>query len=375
MLLRPFALERFFAKYEFSVRHVLCASDCRTRTIGDLAKLEPDLLERIASLRLGYVDSRGTPSLRAVIASMYTAISPDEVLVFSGAQEAILWFYFATLAEGDEVVVHAPGYASHQEIPKALGAGVIRWFGDPANGDRLDVGELRDLVTPRTRAIIVNSPHNPTGYSMPRADFDAMHALAVERGIAIFSDEVFRESEHDARDRLPAACDVSSTAVSLGVTSKTYGLAGLRVGWIATKDRALYEKLASLKDYSTICNGAPNELLAEVAMKHRDVLANENVALIRRNLDLLDAFFARHADLFAWRRPKAGPVTFVGLKRGDVDTFCDELVRETGVLLMPGTLFDDPHNRFRIGFGRADLPEALAALETFVEARGAGAHH
>jgi aspartate/methionine/tyrosine aminotransferase len=106
-------------------------------------------------------------------------------------------------------------------------------------------------------------------------------------------------------------------------------------------------------------------------MKHRDVLAGENVALIRRNLDLLDAFFARHADLFAWRRPKAGPVAFVGLKRGDVDTFCDELVRETGVLLMPGTLFDDPHNRFRIGFGRADLPEALAALEGFVEARGA----
>jgi len=370
--LRPFALERFFAKYEFSVKHVLCASDCQTRSVADLAKLEPDLLDRLASLRLGYVDSRGTPSLRTVLAEMYEGLDPDQLLVFSGAQEAILWFYFAALEAGDEIVVHAPGYASHLEIPRSLGATVRPWRGDWQHEDRLDLGTLESLVTPKTRAIVVNSPHNPTGYSMPRTDFDALHALAQERGIVVFSDEVFRESEHDPKDRLPAACDVSETAVSLGVTSKTYGLAGLRVGWVATKNRPLYEKLAALKDYSTICNGAPNELLAEAAMKHRGILATENVARIRANLDVLDAFFARHADLFAWRRPKAGPIAFVRLLKGEVDAFCDALVRATGVLLLPGTLFDDPHNRFRIGFGRADLPAGVALLDDFVRDWAAG---
>lgn len=366
MRFRPFALERFFARYEFSVRHVLCASDCRTRTVNDIAALEPGLLERLGSLSLGYVDSRGAPSLRGVLSGIYQRIDPDQVLVCSGAQEAILWFYFATLSPGDEVVVHTPCYASHREVPSTIGATVVPWRGDPAHGFALDLAELETLLTPRTRAIVVNAPHNPTGFIFRRADFERLAELAHDRGIVLFSDEVFRESEHIEELRLPAACDLTPTAVSLGVTSKTYGLAGLRIGWVATQNRDVYEKLAALKDYSTICNGAPNELIAEAAMRHRRKLAEENVALIRSNLDLLDAFFARWPDHFQWQRPSAGPVAFVKLTRGEVERFCHELVEATGVLLLPGTLFDDADNRFRIGFGRADLPDALPALESFL---------
>jgi aspartate/methionine/tyrosine aminotransferase len=367
--LRPFALERYFAKYEFSVKHVLCASDCETRTIADLEALEPGSMARLASLRLGYIDSRGTPSLRGVIAGMYERMTPEDVLVCSGAQEAILWFYFAALEEGDEVVVHTPCYASHAELPRSLGAIVVPWRGDPSDGDRLDLDALERLRTPRTRAVVVNTPHNPTGYLMPRADFDALHRWADTHGVTLFSDEVFRESEQDPRDRLPAACDASPNAVSLGVTSKTYGLAGLRVGWVATKNRALLDAMAALKDYSTICGGAPNELLAEVAMRHRDALAKDNVARIRRNLDVLDAFFARHVDVFEWRRPKAGTVAFVRLRDGDVDAFCHELVEATGVLLLPGSVFGDGDQRFRIGFGREDLPAAVELFDAFVTSR------
>ncbi len=366
MKLRPFALERYFAKYEFSVKHVLCASDCETRTIADLEALEPGLLARLASLRLGYIDSRGTPSLRRVIAGMYDTMTPEDVLVCSGAQEAILWFYFAALEAGDEVVVHTPCYASHAEVPRALGAVVVPWRGDPADGDRLDLGALERLRTPRTRAVVVNTPHNPTGYLMSRPDFDALHRWADTHRITVFSDEVFRESEQDPRDRLPAACDASPHAVSLGVTSKTYGLAGLRVGWVATKNHALLDAMAALKDYSTICGGAPNELLAEVAMRHRDALAKDNVARIRRNLDVLDAFFDRHREHFAWRRPRAGTVAFVRLLSGDVEAFCRDLVESTGVLLLPGSVFDDQDQRFRIGFGREDLPQAVERLDAFV---------
>jgi aspartate/methionine/tyrosine aminotransferase len=367
--LRPFALERFFARYEFSVEHVLCASDCETRSVRELAALEPALPDQLMALRLGYVDSRGAASLRATIASLYSSIDPAQVLVFCGAQEAIFWFYTALLKSGDEVVVHAPCYESHLELPRGLGATVRPWFGDPTRAYRLELGQLAGLVSDRTRAIVVNTPHNPTGYSMPVADFEAAVGLATERRIHFFCDEVFRESEHDPATRLPAACDLSPYGVSLGVVSKTYGLAGLRVGWIATKDRALYQRLAELKDYTTICGSAPSELLAEVALRHRQRLAEENVALIRSNLDQLDRFFAQHRETFQWDRPSAGTVAFVGYRGGDVDSFCNDLVEQTGVLLMPGTLFGDLDNRFRIGFGRRNLSAALDRLQSFLRER------
>ena len=369
MQLRPFALERFFARYEFSVEHVLCASDCETRSVRDLAELEPDLPEQLMALRLGYVDSRGAPSLRATIASIYSSIDPEQVLVFCGAQEAIFWFYTALLQSGDEVVVHAPCYESHLELPRALGAHVRPWFGDPQRAYRLEPAQLPGLVSARTKAIVVNTPHNPTGYAMPADDFAAAVTLATNAGAHFFCDEVFRESEHDPATRLPAACDLSPYGVSLGVVSKTYGLAGLRVGWIATKDRALYQRLAELKDYTTICGSAPSELLAEVALRHRERLATENVSLIRSNLDQLDSFFAAHSATFEWNRPSAGTVAFVGYRGGDVDIFCHDLVQQTGVLLMPGTLFGDPNNCFRIGFGRRNLSAALDRLQSFLRKR------
>ena len=138
------------------------------------------------------------------------------------------------------------------------------------------------------------------------ADWRRLQALAQERGIILFCDEVYRESEHDAAERLPAGCDAGPLAVSLGVLSKTYGLAGLRIGWVATHNAAILQRMAALKDYTTICCSAPSEFLAELALRHRRTLAERNLAIILRNLDVLDGFFARHADRFVWRRPRAG---------------------------------------------------------------------
>lgn len=366
MDLRPFELERYFAKWEFAVEHVLCASDCESRTVGELAAMEPTLTERLASLRLGYVDSRGAPSLRAAIARLYSGLDADDVLVFAGAQEAILWVYAATVAAGDEVVVETPCYASHWEVPRARGASLVAWHTDLARAELADAA-----LTDRTRVVTVNQPHNPTGVLLSHDAWRALVGEVAARGAVLFSDEVFRGLEHDRAARLPAACELDDRAVSLGVMSKSYGLAGLRVGWIATKNRPLYERVAALKDYSTICGSAPSELLAEVALAHGDRILEENVARAVSNLALLDAFFARHEELFDWRRPRAGCVAFVGLRRGDVGAFCRDLVEATGVLLLPGHVFGTAANSFRIGFGRRDLPEALARLEEFVNRRRA----
>ena len=182
----------------------------------------------------------------------------------------------------------------------------------------------------------------------------------------LFSDEVYRESEYDPAARLPAACDMGDHAISLGVTSKTYGLAGLRIGWIATKNKKIYEKMASLKDYTTICNSAPSEFLAEVAMRNRHKLIERNLGIIGQNLAVIDDLFARQADLFSWVRPRAGSMAFPRYLAGNVETFCDDLVKQAGVLLLPGSVYDDSREHFRLGLGRKNLPEAVEKMDKYL---------
>jgi aspartate/methionine/tyrosine aminotransferase len=364
--LSPFKLERYFARYEFSARYLLCSSDCESLAVQDLLALEPAASEGLLMHWLGYTESLGAPSLRQEISQIYTTIQPDQVLVHSGAEEAIFLFMQAALQPGDHVIVHSPCYQSLSEVALGLGCQVTTWKANEQNGWVPDIGELKRAIRPTTRVIVINTPHNPTGLLMERATFAEINQIAQERGILLFSDEVYRESEYDGTNRLPAACDVNDLAVSLGVMSKTYGLAGLRIGWIATHHAELYTRMAHLKDYTTICNSAPSEFLAELALRHRAKLAQRNVDIIARNLAILDRFFAGHSEMFSWIRPKAGSIAFPKLMGEDIESFCHELVTTKGVLLLPGTIFDDQGNHFRIGFGRKNMPEAVSLLEEFL---------
>jgi aspartate/methionine/tyrosine aminotransferase len=363
MKIPPFLLERYFASHEFNVRFLLCASDCESVSIGELLSLEPGAAERFSRQRLGYTESAGSPSLRQAIAGLYASTGQEQVLVHSGAEEAIFLFMHAALRPGDHLVVQSPCYQSLAEVARSIGCAVDPWPLREEEGWAPDPAELRRLLRPRTRAVVVNSPHNPTGFQMTLAIFREVIWLAEERGFLLFSDEVYREAEYREEDRLPAACDLSEACVSLGVMSKSYGLAGLRIGWLATRNARLLEAVASLKDYTTICSSAPSEFLAELALRHRQSLLRRNLGLIHDNLQVLDGFFARHPERFSWRRPRAGPVAFPRLEGAEVESFCDRLRESSGVLLLPGSVFGDRNNHFRIGFGRLDLPEAVKHLE------------
>jgi aspartate/methionine/tyrosine aminotransferase len=359
-------LERYFARYEFDVDYVLCASDCESLSVGDLLALEPGATERFHEHWLGYTESQGSPSLRREICSLYASIAPDQVLVHAGAEEAIYLFMQAALDPGDHLIVHWPCYQSLFLVAESIGCEITRWEAREEQGWALALDELRRLLRPDTRVIVVNLPHNPTGYLMREQSYRALHDLARERGILLFSDEVYRECEYRPGDRLPAGCDLGDYCVSLGVMSKTYGLAGLRIGWIATQNDDLLRRMAALKDYTTICSSAPSEFLAELALRHRKQLAARNLAIIRRNLVLLDAFFAGHAERLVWRRPCAGPIAFPRLIGEPVDDFCAALVRASSVLLLPGTVYGHRGNCFRIGFGRENLPQALDRLDQYL---------
>jgi aspartate/methionine/tyrosine aminotransferase len=370
MTVRPFALERYFARHEFSARRLLGSSDPESLSVADLLALVPGAAEGLNRLGLGYTESRGDPRLRREIARLYETVSPDDVLVFSGAEEPIYAFMNVVLRAGDHLVVHFPAYQSHHAVAESLGARVSRWSGDPESGWAPDPAALETLLRPDTRALLVSSPHNPTGYLFDRPSWEHVVEAARSRGIFLFSDEVYRGTEHDPRRRLPSACDLYEKGVSLNGLSKSYGLAGLRLGWIATRDRPLLDRLAAFKDYLTICNSAPSEYLGAIAVGHTEALFERTRRRLAWHAQKLSEFYVRRADLFRGSAPRAGTTAFPEFLGRSALEFCDRLVAETGIMLVPGTLFDVTGREFvRIGYGRADFMEALAELEEYLDRR------
>ena len=369
-MLPPFALERFFARWEFVVRHVACASDIEPLPMAELLALADDEMRGLWNgLRLGYTESAGHPLLRREIASQYEGIASEETLVFSGAEEAIFILMHVLLRPGEHAVVTWPAYQSLYEVARSRGVHVDPLPLEPGSNWALDLPALQRLLRPTTRLIVVNFPHNPTG-ALPSAEqFEALLDIARYAGCRVLSDEVYRGIELGDADRLPAACDRYEHAISLGVMSKAYGLAGVRIGWIATHDAEVRQLAAVMKDYTTICAAAPSELLSIMALRAREALLARSRRIVSENLAALDVFFGRHPERFTWHRPRGGSTAFPELTTGEpIDRFAERLAEREGVLLLPGTLFDMPGDHFRIGLGRADLPRALEALDRFLEA-------
>ncbi len=369
MNLKPFRIEHYYAKYEFSAQFMLSSSDMQSRSVAELLALEPDAKERFDALWLGYTESSGAPYLRTAISEIYQGISSDDVLVISSAEEGIFLGYHALLAAGDHVIVETPCYESGLELARSTGAEVSQWQRHFTDGWVHDLAALEALIRPNTKMLYINTPSNPTGINMKPEVFAAVMNLAKERGIIIFCDEVYRELEHDPSTRLPAACEVYENAISLGSMSKSYGLPGLRLGWLASRNPSLLEKCLHFKYYTTICSSAPSEFLTALALRQREVLLGRNLEIVKNNLPMLEAFLARHTDLFSWVKPNASPIGFPKVNiSGDVTDFCEEIVRETGVLLLPGGVYDQPQH-VRMGFGRSNMPEALEKLEAYLERR------
>ncbi len=370
MRIGDFALERYFARWEFAVEHVLCASDVQAFPMADLLALADDQTRALwDGLELGYTESSGHPLLRREIASLYETIEPDEVLTFAGAEEAVFCLANVLVGPGDHAIVTWPGYQSLYEVARAAGADVTLHELRETDGWALDLDLLRRQVTPATRLIVVNLPHNPTGMLPDRATYNGLVEIAADASAQLLVDEVYRGLEFDPADRLPTGADSHPSAISLGVMSKAYAMAGLRVGWLATHDRELLDRLGRFKDYTTICSSAPSEILAIVALRARARVLDRSRGIIDANLDLLDGFFDDWADRFSWARPRGGSIGFPRLTAPGVriDEWAAELVQAEGVLLVPGSQFGYPGNHFRIGFGRTDLPEALVRLEAFAE--------
>lgn len=373
--LPDFRLETYFSRWEFTARYHMTASDLESMTLGDLLALADDH-DRAAweETWLGYSQDRGDPELREVIAQTYERAGADDVLCFAGAEEALYLAMNVLLEPGDHAVVITPNYQAAETVPLAR-CDVSGVALDPDNDWALDLDELVAVLRPNTKVVSVNFPNNPTGKVIPRADFAALARICDERGIRLFSDEVYRGIERDPTFILPQAADLSERAISLNVTSKSLGLPGLRIGWLVCRDRALLDRLVRAKHYTSICNSRPSEVLARIALRAREPILRRNRALVAANTKLFDAFFEEFADHFEWRAPDGGCVAFPRyLGPGSAEEFCTRLVEETGVLLLPPTVFASeltptPTDRFRVGIGRANPEAGLAALADWLRVR------
>jgi aspartate/methionine/tyrosine aminotransferase len=369
MRFNDFKLERYFGEWEFSAKILLGSSDPESMPLADLLSLaSDDDRRRWDELWLGYTESAGLPALREAIAGQFASRAPDDILVFSAPEEAIFHVAAATLNPGDQMVGITPAYQSSYEVPRTIGAEVTLV---PLREDRawtLDLDELAAAVTPRTKLIYINFPHNPTGATISPSDQRRIIELADSCGACLFSDEVYRGLEFDPADRLPSAADLYPRAISLGGMSKAYGLPGVRLGWIACRDAPLVQRLLAAKDFTTICAAAPSEILTLIAVHAADRLISRSLTGIKRNLALVDEFLARRPDTLRWVRPRGGSIGFPELLLDlPVATFCERLVTEHGVLLVPGGMFETSTNHFRIGLGRVSLPAGLAVLGDFLD--------
>ncbi|ADB29199.1 aminotransferase class I and II [Kribbella flavida DSM 17836] len=372
--LPEFRLETYFSRWEFGARFHLTASDAQTLPLSELLALaDDDGRERWESLALGYTETRGLPALREEIARTYEHVVPEDVLCFAGAEEALYLAMRTLLAPGDHVVVLTPNYQAAETVPLEICdvTGVaLRAEDDWA----LDVDAIEQALRPATRMVSVNFPNNPTGALPSPEAWHRLVRLCDARGITLFSDEVYRGLELD-RASLPQATDLSPSALSLNVMSKAYGLPGLRIGWIACRDRSVLDRLERAKHYTTICNSAPSEVLALIALRARDRLLSRNREIVARNLPVFDEFFRGYPDLFEWAPPQGGCVCYPRYAGADgVEAMCADLVEQAGVLLLPSSIYrseltETPQDRFRLGVGRLDPEPALAAWGAWLDQR------
>ncbi|CAL5222183.1 g4510 [Coccomyxa viridis] len=372
--IKEFKLERFFAKYELTSPYALCSSDCEPLSMSEALDLADEECKQMwDQLGLAYTDPQGALPLRQEICKLYKTVSTEDVIV-AAPQELISMAFHAMLRPGDHVVSMFPGYQSLYEIARHIGCDVSFWEPEVQKdgGFVFEVQQLSKLVTSKTRAVVVNFPHNPTGALASKADWEQIVQLCKQSKAYLFSDEMYRLLERDSESRLPAAVDAYERGVSLSGMSKAFGMPGIRIGWLALKDAKLMRSLQQLHDYSTICSSAPSEVLALIGLRAAKTLVQRNLDIIEANVAHFRAFCERHSDVMAFAAPTAGSIAFARLLTGEpIEAFCVRLVEEAGVLLLPATVYDHQPSienaSFRVGLGRRNMPECLRVLEGFLK--------
>ena len=363
--LPPFLLDQWLTTYEGRVDFDLATSTGPRVTLQELLALAtPDQLAALHARSVSYSTPQGGERLREAIAAR-TGADAEHVLVVTGASEALHIIFADAAATGGNIVVPDLAFSPILEMPAALGISARRYRLDAANAFRPDFDEIGSLIDGRTRLVLVNSPHNPTGATLSLAETAALRDRCANAGVQLVFDEVYWPLYFDAPSYSAAAID-GVTAV--GSLSKSFCLSGLRVGWIVEPDRARLDRYINQRMYFTISCGSVAESLAEIAVTSSERLLTDARRLALANRATLSEFVARHTELLSWVPPAGGTMAFPQLNGvADSRPFCTAAAG-AGVLFAPGDCFERP-SHFRVGFGQSTrFGDALARVEETIAA-------
>ena len=349
MRLKPFLLDSWLDQYEHDIEFNLAASTGPSWRVSDiLALADNDTRERFLNHDLVYSRPAGAQGLREAIAEMQK-VPGEAVQIVTGASEALLILMWLAAEPGANVILPLPGFTTFSALPESLGLETRFYRVSRENGFRMDPEEIKRLANSKTRLILVNNPHNPTGATASDEEMEALHDFAAERGIQLVSDEVYHPIYHGRQTQSAARLP---TVTVIGDLSKAFSIAGVRTGWIIEHDAERRQQYWNARAYFSISNNTTGEVLSEIAIRNRDSVLGRTQQVATENLKLLEGFMADQGDVFGWVRPQGGMTAFPWLVSGETARpFCQSAAEE-GVLLAPGDCFDAP-SHFRLGFAAA----------------------
>jgi len=364
MQLKPFLLDEWLDAYEHGIDFNLGSSTGPSWTLNEILSLANDEeRDRFLNHRIVYSRPAGADGLRSAIAEMH-GVDRDTVQVVTGASEALLILMWLAAEQGANVILPQPGFTTFSALPESLRLETRFYSIRRENEFRIDVEEIKRLADRNTKLILVNSPHNPTGATISDAEMDSLHDFASSRGIQLVSDEVYHPIFHDqstkSAARLPHATVIHDF-------SKAFPLSGVRTGWMIEHDAKRRERYRNARTTFSISNNTAGEMLAEIAMRRRNIVLERTQETATRNLRQLASFMSEHRGALGWIPPRGGVTAFPWLTSGDnTRAFC-QAAAEQGILLAPGDCWDAP-SHFRLGFAAVTdkFPEALERLGEFV---------
>ena len=367
MKINDFKLERYFAQHEFTAKYLLSSSDCDGYELNYiLENASKEELKLWENLKLGYTESEGNPVLREAILRHYSLNSIENVVVATPGELNFISMN-VLLNATDHAITLSPCYQSLSEVVKSIHCELSFW--KPNTKDwTFNTEDLEKLIQKNTKLIILNFPHNPTGSYLTKHQLNEIVAIARKHDIYIFSDEMYHKLIHGDTEELQPICDLYEKGISLWGTSKTFGLAGLRTGWLVSQDKSFLQKVVAFKDYLSICNSAPSEILSIMALNNINSFLEPNLKKINNNIAVFSEFVDQQDIIRNFVPPKAGSTSFVQL---NIDNsaleFSNTLVKETGIMTVPSEMFEYEGKYIRVGFGRANFPEIIAVLDHYLK--------
>src|ERR1700752_4751754 len=346
MQLKPFLLDAWLDQYEHDMEFNLAASTGPVWTVNDILALADDETPpRFLNHNLVYSRPAGADSLREAIAEMQR-VPVESVQVVTGASEALVALMWLAAEPGANVIIPLPGFTTFSALPESLGLEMRFYRVRRENGFRIDIDEIKRLADSRTKLILVNSPHNPTGATISDSDMESLDDFAAQRRIQLVSDEVYHPIYH-GRETKSAARLKHATVIS--DLSKAFSLAGVRTGWMIEHDPERQKQYWNARAYFSISSSTTGEILSEVAIRNRGIILKKAQDAATRNLAQLDRFIDEHRDTLGWIRPQGGMTAFPWLVSGEnARPFC-QAATERGLLFAPGDCFGAPQD-FRLAF-------------------------